>query len=79
MRASKQQRVLGFIGVGFDHEEGQIRLTQAEDYQVLMGSDESHRYLQTLCQKIQKMIKDSGRKITDYTPEEFMNLLESHL
>ena len=72
-------RVSGLLGVGFDHQDGQIRITQAEDYQIFMGSGETHRILQDVCRKIDEHIAASGRPLNDYTPEEFMELMQEIL
>jgi hypothetical protein len=77
MDREQQSRVVGLLGVGFDHQDGQIRITQAEDYQVIMGSCDSHRALQKMCFKIDKAVTESGRVLNDYTPEEFMELMET--
>lgn len=67
--------MVGLLGVGFDHQDQQIRITQAENYQVLMGSHESHCELQKICSEIEATVQSSGRELTDYTPEEFMELI----
>lgn len=76
MREGGQSRVIGLLGVGFDHEDGQIRITQADAYQVLMGSGETHEELQKICGRIDESIKASGRALSDYTPEEFMKMVQ---
>ncbi len=67
--------MIGLLGVGFDHQDGLIRITQADDYNIFMGSKASHTELQKICQKIEKAISTSGRVLNDYTPEEFMELV----
>jgi hypothetical protein len=76
MRETGQSRVIGLLGVGFDREDGQIRITQAEEYRVLMGSGETHEALQKICRRIDEAIKTSGRLLSDYSPEEFMELVQ---
>lgn len=76
MRNAKQSRIIGLLGVGFDHEDGQIRITQAENYKIMMGSDESHQALQKLCSQIDHRIEESGRDLSDYSPDEFMKLMQ---
>jgi hypothetical protein len=75
MNGSRQKRIVGLLGVGFDHQDGHIRITQADQYQVVMGSQDSHRELQKICSKIEQTIQSSGRKLQEYTPEEFVELL----
>ena len=67
--------MIGLLGVGFDHKDGQVRITQADDYKVLMGSKECHTKLQKICGEIDEAIIASGRVLSDYTPEEFMELV----
>jgi hypothetical protein len=76
MREAGTSRVIGLLGVGFDHEDGQIRITQADDYQVLMGSGETHTELQKICRRIEESIQASGRKLSDFSPEEFMEMVQ---
>lgn len=76
MRETGQSRVVGLLGVGFDSKDGQIRITQADQYHVLMGSGETHEALQKICRQIEESIKSSGRSLSDYSPEEFMELVQ---
>jgi len=76
MIETSQSRVVGLLGVGFDHNDEQIRITQAENYQIIMGSNPSHQALQHLCGRIDETIQTSGRTLSDYTPEEFMELMQ---
>ena len=75
MKRTGDSRVVGLLGVGFDHQDGQIRITQADEYQILMGSAEIHQGLQKICVKIEEAVNASDRKLNDYTPEEFMALV----
>jgi len=75
MKRTGQSRVIGLLGVGFDHKDGQIRITKADNYKVIMGSRDSHQALQKICIKIEKEVTASGRILSDYTPEEFMELV----
>ena len=76
MSETGQHRVIGLLGVGFDSEDGQIRITQADTYQILMGSGETHEAIQNICRRIDESIKASGRALNDYSPEEFMKMVQ---
>ena len=76
MSETGQSRIIGLLGVGFDSEDGQIRITQADEYRVLMGSGETHEALQKICRRIDESVKASGRRLSDYSPEEFMDLVQ---
>jgi hypothetical protein len=77
MKQSGQSRVVGLLGVGFDTEDGHIRITQADDYNVYMGSGETHTALQNMCRKIEETVKAAGRSLSDYSPEEFMEMMQT--
>jgi hypothetical protein len=76
MSEAGQRRVIGLLGVGFDNEDGQIRITQADTYHVMMGSGETHKEMQNICHRIDESISASGRTLTDFSPEEFMKLVQ---
>lgn len=77
MRETEQSRIVGLLGVGFDTEDGHIRMTDADDYKVLMGSNETHEALQKICNQISESIQASGRPLCDYSPEEFMEMVKT--
>ncbi|MDK2857296.1 MAG: hypothetical protein PWQ29_865 [Verrucomicrobiota bacterium] len=76
MKESGQKRVVGLLGVGFDNEDGHIRITQGESYKVMMGSGGTHQTLQKLCQEIEDAVKNSGRPLDDYSAEELMEMIK---
>ena len=65
MRETGQSRVIGLLGVGFDNEDGHIRITKDDAYQVLMGSGETHTELKKICLRIDESVKASGRVLSD--------------
>lgn len=77
MRRANQKKIIGLLGVGFDSEDGHVRITKGENYDVLMGSDESHEYIQQLILKIERELKDQGLTLDDLTPEEFSIFVQS--
>ena len=76
MREDGQSRVIGLLGVGFDNEDGHIRITKDDAYQVLMGSGETHQELHKICLRIDESLKASGRVLSDCSPEEFIKLVQ---
>jgi hypothetical protein len=71
MRTEKKKKIVRLLGVGFDAQDGHIRLTQGEKHDVIMGSAESHEYLQQLIHKIEEKIEKSGLSLEDIDPAEF--------
>jgi len=76
MSETGQSRVVGLLGVGFDNKDGHIRITQSDVYHVLMGSGETHTELHRICLQIEAAIKSSGKVMSDYSPEEFMRMVQ---
>lgn len=77
MRTEKRKKIIRLLGVGFDAEDGHIRITQGENYDVLMGSEESHEYLQHLIRKIEQGLREKGLSLEDLSPDEFSEFVES--
>lgn len=77
MTIGKRKKIIRLLGVGFDAEDGHVRITKGEKYDVFMGSDESHEYIRKLIQDIEEKIKTRGLSLDALTPEEFADLVES--
>ena len=77
MSIGKQKKIIRLLGVGFDAEDGHVRITKGEKYDVFMGSDESHEYIQKLIQKIEAELEKRGLSLDDLTPEEFGEFVQS--
>jgi len=71
MHTGKKKKIIRLLGVGFDAEDGHIRITQGESHDVLMGSAESHEYLQQLIHRIEEKIEESGLSLEELDPNEF--------
>ena len=77
MSQLKRKRIIRLLGVGFDDEDGHVRITNAEKYDVLMGSEESHEYIQQLIQKIERELEARDLSLDDLTPKEFTEFVGS--
>jgi len=77
MPEQKRKKIIRLLGVGFDADDGHVRITKGENYDVLMGSDESHEYIQQLIQRIEDELKARGMSLDDLTPEEFGEFVQS--
>lgn len=77
MPRANQKKIIRLLGVGFDAEDGHVRITKGENYDVLMGSDESHEYIQQLIRKIEDALLEKGLTLEDLTPEEFSSFVQS--
>ncbi len=77
MRTGKKKKIIRLLGVGFDADDGHIRITQSDHHDVFMGSAESHEYLEQLIQRIEDKIESSGLSLEDLDPDELSGLVNS--
>jgi hypothetical protein len=77
MPDQNHKKIIRLLGVGFDTEDEHVRITQGDQFDVLMGSEESHDFILKLIQKVEKTIKERGQSLDDLTPNEFTLLVES--
>ena len=77
MTIGKRKKIIRLLGVGFDAEDGHVRITKGEKYDVFMGSDESHEYIRKLIQDIEEEIEKRGLSLDAITPDEFAELVGS--
>ena len=77
MPTGKRQKIIRLLGVGFDAEDGHVRITKGEKYDVFMGSDESHEFIQQLIQKIEDELENRNLSLDDLSPEEFTEFVGS--
>ncbi len=79
MPHANQKKIIRLLGVGFDSDDGHVRITRGETYDVLMGSDESHEYIQKLIQKIEDALAAQQLSLDDLTPEEFAEFVKNNM
>lgn len=76
MNGRSRKKIIRLLGVGFDNEDGHIRITQGENYDVMMGSAESHEYMQQLIEKIEQRVFELGKTLEEISPDELVGLVE---
>jgi hypothetical protein len=76
-RKSKQKspQVAAIIGLGLDNEDGHKRITKAEEFLLLGGSEETHERMQDVAIRVTESLKDKGKRLQDACPEEVADLL----
>lgn len=77
MPTGKQKKIIRLLGVGFDADDGHIRITKGEKFDVIMGSTESHEYISELIRKIEKKIEERGLSLDDLSPQQLTELVQS--
>ena len=66
------------IGLGLDNKDGHKRLTQAEHFTLVGGSEETHEKMtETVCRTVEDL-KKKGRTIQSARPNELQDLLDKN-
>ncbi|MEX0326653.1 MAG: hypothetical protein AB3N33_11265 [Puniceicoccaceae bacterium] len=63
------------LGLGLDNEDGHKRLTQAEKFSVVGGSEETHERMTETLIKTFEDLKGKGKELEDTDKEELSELI----
>jgi hypothetical protein len=76
-RPSEQERlrILGFLGLGLDGEDGHRRITRTDHFVLHGGSAETHERMQETAIKFEEGLERRGKTLGEVEPEEAMDLL----
>jgi len=72
-------KVVGFLGVGLDGDDGHERLTRSEHFTLVGGSAETHERLQDIAIRFGEALKRKGKPLQETSPEEAIGLLRDAL
>jgi hypothetical protein len=76
VRASKRTKKAILLGLGLDNEDGHLRVTRGENFQLLGGSHDTHQSMQEKCIKFNERLKDRGKRLEDLPPNELHELAD---
>ena len=77
MQPEKKKRVVRLIGVAFDAEDGHVRITRGEHFDLFMGSEGCHEFMRGQMLRLEEKIRNRGCSLSDLTPDEVMDLFQS--
>ena len=63
------------LGVGLDNEDGHKRLTSAEQFTIVGGSDETHGRMTETVVKTFEELKSRGKKLEVVEPQELAEII----
>lgn len=63
------------LGVGLDNEDGHKRLTSAEEFTIVGGSDETHGRMTETVLKTFEELKTRGKKLHAVEPQELAEII----
>lgn len=63
------------FGIGLDNDDGHKRITQAEQFSVLGGSQETHERLTVTLIKTFESLKQKGKRLEQTEPNELTDII----
>ena len=74
-----KRQVIGLVGVGLDNKDGHQRLTQAEHFLLVGGSEETHERMQDVVIRFGEKLRSRGKRLEETPHEEAIDLLRESL
>lgn len=74
MKANNRVRHAALLGLAFDAEDGQKRLTRGENFVLFGGSQETHGAMQETAVKINERLDRDGRRLEDVSMHELADI-----
>lgn len=71
----KDERITRILGLGFDNEDGHVRITRGKNFDILMGSERTHEQMQELCIKLNEKLDRKGKSLAGLSRKELFDLL----
>jgi len=78
MRRGNPQSKSHLLGVGLDNEDGHKRITRAEDFSIVGGSEETHDRLTETAMKTVEELSRKGKSIHTADHEEIRDIVMKH-
>jgi hypothetical protein len=75
-KPKKDKRVIGFVGVGLDNEDGEYRLTKSEHFFLIGGSEETHEHMQDTAIRFDEALKKRGKTLPETSLQEIIDLFD---
>lgn len=77
MRASQpRKRTAALLGLAFDAEDGQKRITRGKNFLLAGGSQETHSVMQETVLKVNERLDRKGKRLEDVSVHELREILE---
>jgi len=76
MRPNKKNAHL--LGIGFD-DDGQKRLTQADKFSIVGGTEETHDAMTETAMKTFEDLKRRGKELAEASPEELSEIIQKNI
>lgn len=79
MQDSEFQQPSHLFGVGLDNDDGHKRLTQAEQFSVVGGSEETHEKMTVTLIKTFEDLYNRGKRLEETDPRELADIISKNV
>ncbi|MFA6134640.1 MAG: hypothetical protein WC869_11560 [Phycisphaerae bacterium] len=62
------------LGLGLDGQDGKVRITRGDNFELVGGSDQTHQSMQEKCIKFNEKLGSRGKGIEQLDRNEFLDL-----
>ena len=66
------------LGVGIDNDDGHKRITQADEFSIVGGSENTHERMTETVIKTFEDMKNDGKTLSNIEPEQLSDLLQKN-
>ena len=74
----KETEQAHLLGVGLDNDDGHKRITQAEEFSIVGGSENTHESMTETVIKTFEDMKSDGKTLSNIEPERLSDLLQKN-
>jgi hypothetical protein len=74
----QESKIVHILGLGLDGRDGHKRLTRAEQFSVVGGSEETHDRMTETLVKTCEDLRRKGRSLNDSRPDEVAELIDKN-
>jgi hypothetical protein len=70
-----EPEVVGMLGVGLDNQDGHQRITRADEFLLVGGSEETHEQMQDVAIRFNDSLQSKGKRLQDISGQEIADLI----
>ncbi len=76
--SENRETIVHLLGIGLDNRDGHKRITKADDFSVIGGSQETHERMTETLVKTMENLERKGKRLKEAEPEELAELLHKN-
>lgn len=76
---SPQNAAHHLLGIGLDNDDGHKRITKADRFSIVGGSEETHEKMTETVMKTFETLDRKGKNLDDLKPKELKAIIQDHI